>query len=309
MLKQRLEWKIKRFRRQLEQQIESFKNLWRGTQVSTRMCPNCRALVAVGEKRCVFCGEKLRRRPSGLGKLLQNVLPHYAPVSYSLLTVNFLFFLLIFYTDRDSSAQDLQRLLGGSNSSALAAWGADVAWLVQRGQWWRLISAIFIHIGIIHLAFNSYALIFIGPLLEELLGKERFLVLYLTTGAFGFLLSNWYYPPILTTAGASGAIFGMIGVAIVLSKRWSTWGSVLHQQLVHWAIYGFVYGLLLGANNAAHLGGFVAGVALAFTLGNPNRAETVVSQQRLWTILFWGSVVITLGALALALQFRFRSIS
>lgn len=309
MLKQRLEWKIKRFRRQMEQQIESFKNLWRGTQVSTRMCPACRALVAVGEKRCSFCGEKLRRRPSGLGKLLQNILPHYTPVSYSLLTVNFLLFLLIFYTDRDSSVQDLQRFLRGSNSSALAAWGADVAWLVQRGQWWRLISAIFIHIGIIHLAFNSYALIFIGPLLEELLGKERFLVLYLATGAFGFLLSNWYYSPILTTAGASGAIFGMIGVAIVLSKRWSAWGSVLHQQLVHWAIYGFVYGLLLGANNAAHLGGFIAGVTLAFMLGNPNRAETVASQQRLWSILFWVGLAITVGSLALALQFRFRSIS
>jgi len=309
MLKQRLEWKIKRFRRQMEQQVESFKNLWRGTQVSTRMCPSCRALVAVGEKRCSFCGERLRRRPSGLGKLLQNVLPHYAPVSYSLLTANFLFFLLIFYTDRDSSVQDLQRLLRGSNSSALAAWGADAAWLVQQGQWWRLISAIFIHIGIIHLAFNSYALIFIGPLLEELLGRERFLVLYLTTGAFGFWLSNWYYPPILTTAGASGAIFGMIGVAIVLSKRWSAWGSVLHQQLVHWAIYGFVYGLLLGANNAAHLGGFVAGVALGFALGNPNRAETMASQQRLWRVLFWICLAITVGSLVLALQFRFRNIS
>jgi len=308
MLRQQLEWKLKRLAREVRLQIDSFKNLWRGAQVTTRMCPSCRALVGAGEKFCPFCATRLSRRPSGIGKLLQNVLPHYAPVSYLLLSANFIFFLLIFYADSQQSTQDLGRFLMGSRSISLVAWGADVAWLVERGQWWRLISAIFLHSGIIHLAFNSYALIFIGPLLEEALGRERFFVVYIATGAFGFMLSNWYYPPMLTTVGASGAIFGIIGAAIALSKRWSTWGSSLHQQLIHWAIYGLIYGLLLGANNAAHVGGFVSGVGLALSMGNPNRDLESPWRQRLWAFLFWFSLGLTALSLGLAIQFRLRGI-
>ena len=219
-------------------------------------------------RSCPLCKAALGYRAGGLGKLLQNVVPNFMPVSFALLTVNFALFLLIFAAERDLTAQDLGRLLWGVSSPSLTRWGANVGALVWAGEWWRLLSAVFIHIGIIHLAFNSYALIFIGPLIEDLLGKERFLALYVVTGVFGFVLSNWYYGPWLTTAGASGAIFGLIGAGIVFSKRRSQWGSMLGQQLVHWAIYGFGYGLVIGANNAAHFGGFVAGVAFAYCLSN-----------------------------------------
>ena len=305
MFRQRLSWKLNRLLRHVTQQLDSMENLWRGTQVRTRMCPNCRALVGVDEKICSFCNMKLGYRASGIGKLIQNIAPNFAPVSYSLLTTNFIFFVLIFIAERDLTTQDLGQLLKGGNSRTLAMWGADVALLVnQGGQWWRLFSAIFIHAGIIHLLFNSYALIFIGPLLEESLGKERFLIFYLTTGALGFVLSNWYYPPTLVTVGASGAIFGMIGAAIVLSRRWSTWGSMMGQQLVHWAIYGFVYGLFLGANNAAHMGGFLSGAALAYLLPNPNRAEFSKPTELLWKILYWLSLIIACLSLGLAIRFR-----
>ncbi|MCI0417628.1 MAG: rhomboid family intramembrane serine protease [Acidobacteria bacterium] len=297
--KQRFLWKLHRLARQLEEQLDSFRNLWLGAQSNTRMCPACRALIDRGAKVCPLCGVKLRYKAGGLGKLLQNIVPNFMPLSFVLLTVNFAFFLLIFAAERDLSAQDLGRLVWGVNSPTLARWGADVGMLVEAGQWWRLVSAIFIHIGIIHLAFNSYALIFIGPLLEESLGKERFFLLYIVTGAFGFVVSNWYYDPRLATAGASGAIFGLIAAAIVFSRRWSAWGSMLGQQLVHWAIYGFGYGLVIGANNAAHFGGFVAGAAFAFLLPNPNRAEDSAVGQVLWKISFW----LCVGLVAISLFF------
>jgi len=240
-------------------------------------------------------------RAGGFGKLLQNVVPNFMPVSFALLTTNFAFFLLIFAAERDLSAQDLGRLLWGVGSPSLARWGADVGALVLAGQWWRLVSAIFIHIGIIHLAFNSYALIFIGPLIEDLLGKERFLLLYIVTGAFGFMLSNWYYGPWLTTAGASGAVFGLIGAGIVFSKRWSQWGSMLGQQLIHWAIYGFGYGLVIGANNAAHFGGFVAGVAFAYLLPKRHRDKESAARSFLWGLVYWLCVTATVLSLFLAL--------
>jgi len=297
MNKQRLLWKLNRLARNLEEQWDSWRNLWRGSQSTTRMCPNCRALIDRKARICPLCKAALGYRAGGLGKLLQNVLPNFMPVSFMLLTVNFALFLLIFAAERDLSVQDLSRLVWGVSSPGLARWGADVGSLVSSGQWWRLVSAVFIHIGIVHLAFNSYALIFIGPLLEELLGKERFLLLYVVTGAFGFVVSNWYYGPWLTTAGASGAIFGMIGAGIVFSKRWSQWGSMLGQQLIHWAIYGFGYGLVIGANNAAHFGGFVAGAAFAYFLPNRQRVKESAAESLLWSIAYWlcaGLVIVSL---------------
>ncbi len=304
MNKQQLQWKLIRLVRQVERRWDSFMNLWRGTQVTTRMCPNCRALVDLKARICPLCEQRLRYRPSGLGKLLQNLVPNYAPLSYLLLGINFILFLLIFISERDLSPQDLGRLIWGFNSRVLALWGADLGILVSQGQWWRLVSALFIHIGIIHLLFNCYALIFIGPLLEEQLGRERFLVVYLATGVFGFLLSNWYYGPTLTTAGASGAIFGLIGAALVMSKKWLAWGSVMHQQLIHWTIYGFGYGLFIGANNAAHIGGFIAGAAIAFLLPNPNRVDPSRMETLFWQFLFRVSIIVVGVSLLCAVWFR-----
>jgi len=299
--KQRILWKLNRLVRQGEEHWDSFRNLWRGSQTTTRMCPNCRALIDRKARTCPLCRAAVAYRAGGLGKLVQNVIPNFMPLSFVLLTVNFALFLLIFVAERDLSAQDLGRFLWGVGSPGLARWGANVGALVSAGQWWRLVSAVFIHIGIIHLAFNSYALIFIGPLLEELLGRERFFTLYIFTGVFGFLVSNWYYAPWLTTAGASGAIFGLIGAGIVFSKRWSQWSSMLGQQLVHWAIYGFGYGLVIGANNAAHFGGFVAGVAFAYFLPNPQRAKESTAGPFLWSMVYWLCVGLTALALLFAL--------
>ena len=305
MLPPRLRWKLHIIAQQLEGQLDYWKNLWRGTRVTTRMCPSCRALVGVKESVCSLCGAKLRRRPSGLGKLLTNILPQYTPVSYGLLTANFLVFLAMFAVEQTGALTDFGRLVTGENRQVLVTWGADVALLVAQGEWWRLVSAIFIHIGIIHLLFNSYALIFIGPLLEELLGKERFLAAYLATGVIGFVLSNWYYPPWLVTAGASGAVFGMIAMAVVLSRRWGSWGQVLQQQLVHWIVYAFVFGIFIGANNAAHFGGALAGAGLAFALPNPNRRQETSLEELLWRALYWAALAIIALSLLLAVLNRF----
>jgi rhomboid protease GluP len=305
MWQQRLRWKLNRLRLQWAEFIEPLRNLWKGTQTATRMCPSCRALVGVNETSCSFCGSGLKRRPSGMGKFLQNFLPQYTPVSYTLLTVNFLFFLLMLAVDWDPASVDIRQLLMGGSPQLLIAWGADVGWLVAHGHWWRLFAAVFIHIGAIHLLFNCYALLFIGPLLEEILGRDRFFVLYIVTGVAGFWVSNIFHSPLAPTAGASGALFGMIGVALTLSQRYSTWGSLLHQQLKHWAIYGFIYGFFIGANNAAHLGGFLSGVALAFIVGNPSLFSDKTPSRLLWTGLYWLCLLLTVGSLCLAIISRF----
>ena len=191
MWQQRWRWKWNRFALPWREKFAHWGELWRGAQSSTRMCPSCRALIGVNESVCTFCGARPKRRPGGMGKFLQNFLPAYAPISYTLLILNSVFFFLMLLVDWDPATLNLRQILLGGGSPLLAAWGANAGWPVAQGEWWRLVSAIFIHIGLIHLFFNSYALMFIGPLLEDLLGRERFLVIYISTGAAGFLLSTF----------------------------------------------------------------------------------------------------------------------
>ncbi|MBI4482923.1 MAG: rhomboid family intramembrane serine protease [Acidobacteria bacterium] len=277
-------WKLMRARQRWEEEAARWANLWRGTRVETRMCPDCRALIGANERRCPFCGEPVPRAASGLGKFLSNVVPQFAGVSYVLLFANVAIYLLTYVLlAAGSSGENLSLFLGGADARSLVALGADLGSLVSQGQVWRLITAIFLHAGILHLAFNCYALVYIGPLLEELLGRERFLFLYLSTGALGFGLSNVYYGGFVPTAGASGAIFGLIGAAILLAYRRS-WAAPLRSQLTHWAIYGLIFGFFIGANNAAHVGGLLSGLALASFLEKPEMASA--REARFWDWMF-----------------------
>ena len=93
----------------------------------------------------------------------------------------------------------------------LIAWGANLRGITLSGQWWRLLTNTFLHIGVLHILMNMYALLYIGILLEPYLGKFRFASAYLFTGILASLASI-YWHPMTVSAGASGAIFGMYGV-------------------------------------------------------------------------------------------------
>src|SRR6516162_2297935 len=102
----------------------------------------------------------------------------------------------------------LMALAGGSsNAPTLMAFGVKSNPEIAQGQWWRFVTPIFIHIGLLHLFFNSYALWIVGPQVEKLYGGPRFVILYVGTGIAGVAGSYWYHPNI-PSAGASGAIFG-----------------------------------------------------------------------------------------------------
>lgn len=165
----------------------------------------------------------------------------------------------------------------------LLAWGANMRPFVAAGQWWRLITACFLHIGILHLAMNMYAFLLIGAQLERRLGKRRFLTAYLLTGIVASLTSIWWHERTIS-AGASGAIFGMYGVFLALlttdlvekSNRKQLLASILF-----FIVYNLLGGLQAGIDNAAHLGGLLAGVAIGYSfvpalrrvLPEPKKAE------------------------------------
>ena len=152
------------------------------------------------------------------------------------------------------------------SSESLIAWGANYTPLTLGGQWWRLITNTFVHIGILHLLFNMYAFMFIGMLLEPILGKTKFAVAYLLTGILASLTSLWWHD-ITISAGASGAIFGMYGVFLaMLTTNFieKNQRKPLLTSIGIFVVYNLAYGAKGNIDNAAHVGGLVSGIVIGY---------------------------------------------
>ena len=153
-----------------------------------------------------------------------------------------------------------------SSNSVQLAWGANFGPATQDGEWWRLGSAMFLHFGAIHLALNLWALWDGGQLVERMYGHARFAGIYFASGLAGNLLSLVAHRGLAVSGGASGAIFGMYGALLIFLWRER---RNLHPQEFRWFFWGasgfagitLVLGLLItGIDNAAHTGGFLAGI-------------------------------------------------
>lgn len=152
--------------------------------------------------------------------------------------------------------------------AAMVAWGANVAGLTLGGEPWRLLSSMFLHMGLVHLGFNMLMLVLWGPLLERQFGRVAFLLLFVLTGLSGALLSAlWalFNARLLVSAGASGALMGMAGSLLVLSLYRQGCRIRLPAASSMLLVIGInlLFGLLQpGIDNAAHIGGLLAGVLL-----------------------------------------------
>lgn len=152
----------------------------------------------------------------------------------------------------------------------LITWGANFRPLTLEGEYWRLITNCFLHFGVFHLVMNMYALLYIGLLLEPLLGRIRFLAAYLLAGILASVTSLWWHN-LTVSAGASGAIFGMYGLFLVLLNTDLIEKNTRKALLTSIAIfvgYNLINGLREGIDNAAHIGGLIAGliIGIAYTL-------------------------------------------
>ena len=164
--------------------------------------------------------------------------------------------------------------LGGTTDPlVLSSLGAKVTPLIDQGQWWRLIASIFVHVGALHLLGNGYALYFLGRMVENALGRRRFLILFVLSGLGGSAASYLHSPN--PSAGASGAIFGLLGAAILsgLKHRAHIPKRLLRQlamSLLPWLGLALAYGLIgKHVDNAAHLGGLAVGAGLGAIMAAP----------------------------------------
>jgi membrane associated rhomboid family serine protease len=151
-------------------------------------------------------------------------------------------------------------------TSDLLNWGANYSLLVRQGQWFRLVTSMFVHGGLFHLAMNTYGLLFAGLFLESMLGTGKFAFAYLFTGITASIVSILVHPNTVTL-GASGAIFGLYGVLLVLLfvkdfGRALTKDPLLINIAIFIGVNLLIGSLAIGIDNAAHVGGLLSGILL-----------------------------------------------
>jgi rhomboid protease GluP len=240
----------------------------------------------------------------------------YAPATYVLVGINCLVFLVMV-------AHHVS--MGNPTSVQLLYWGADNAGnVLLQGQWWRIVTAMFVHVGILHLATNMWCLWNLGLLAEPLMGSAGVLAVYILTGAAGNLLSTcvnwlWYnhdwvkfhdlgvFP---AGAGASGAVFGIAGALIILLKSHRLPVPPqelrkLRKSVIYFAAINLVLGLSisfgtmvahsgLSIDNMAHLGGFSCGLLFAAPM-----VPRIGSPRELFLFRLRVALVLVIGILVL----------
>jgi rhomboid protease GluP len=256
------------------------------------MCPHCRAFITDKDRVCPYCNEPVgpraidRRSPS---PILGGLISHARFTTVIILVINIGLYLattLYSYSAGNGNA------LMGIDSRTLVAFGAKFSPYIAMGQWWRLVTAGFLHGGVLHILMNSWVLFDLGAQVEEVYGTSRMLVIYFLSTVFGFYASTLWSASV--SMGASAALMGLIGAMIVFGmKHRSAMGDAIRGTYIRWAIYIVIFGLLPGFNidNAAHIGGLAAGFGTAYVAGTPRLMESW--QEKTWKALAGVSILLT----------------
>lgn len=253
---------------QWQWRIEKWKNAVRGffgggnQQPRPKICPACGSLVGVNATRCHQCGTNLKFSLAAISKGLSEFFGGRAPVTTVLLIMNLLLFAVSWMATASAGGGGGLSILWGMGGVPLYRLGESFPYAIfVTHQWYRLVTAMFLHGGLIHIGFNLMVLMDIGPVVEEVYGSARFLFLYLATGIVGFLFSALSGH---VSVGASAPILGLIGLMIAITTRRS--GAHMEQlrsRLISWVVSIFVLGFLMrGVDNWAHFGGLAAGFVL-----------------------------------------------
>ncbi|HEY6804172.1 MAG TPA: rhomboid family intramembrane serine protease [Pyrinomonadaceae bacterium] len=267
------------------------------------LCRNCGAIVGAGAANCAVCGasttapQLIEQRNSihdnDTLRFARAVLDRPYKFTITFLIANLFVYLLMW----DSSGLSNLFLTQGFPNEILIAYGAKVNQLVARDhEWWRLVTPMFVHVNLIHLLVNMYSLWMIGPYVEKLYGSAKFVVFWVVTGIGGVVASYLTVQPSLATntfarfifkafdepsAGASGALFGLVGVLFVFGIKYRNelpegfkraFGTGLLPIIVLNLFIGFIGSRSI--DNAAHLGGLFSGAALALVVQYRRPGET-----------------------------------
>ena len=278
---------------------EFFARFEKRESAGRRMCPECRGLIDRDVSPCPLCGASIRS-PRSQSRILGGLLPLPSTASSTIVGVTIALYALSWYMTQKNAEPGQTFGLGGIDGHVLVRLGAKFGPLIIAGDWWRLVTPIFLHASLLHIGMNLWCLFDIGPAVEALFSTSKFVFFYFLTGVVGFIFSLVWSPHGISI-GASGAVLGLIGVLLGATYQHGTVGRQYRSQLWHWLILIAVLGLFSATDNAAHLGGLVSGALLGYLVpeGEPQTRAT----ENAWNILAMISIMIIAASFALmALQ-------
>jgi len=256
------------------------------------LCPFCRGLNSAGERRCYRCGRSLPGPlASGLIGFFKNTLGADSAMTRLFVGTCLAVFALCF-------ASEHRLPLWGTQNFALSTvlrFGG-IAGTLGQAQPWRYFSAVFVHFNVLHVGMNCFVLSSVGATAERELGKARFVLLFVLSGALGFVASDlWAGGLSSTTAGASGAVFGVFGsvIGIAYARRDPNWKQILVQNLVWLVVLSFMGSV----NNAAHLGGLIVGALFGYLF---NKEPRKLNLDAAFAVVAALLVVLSLASVALS---------
>lgn len=275
-----------------------------------RLCPSCGTLVGASASRCHQCGASMTFSLAAASKSLGRLMPTTSPVTYAILTLScVLYAVTLMLTVRLNGFQAPSSggfgalfQFGQIDGQVLTRFGSSRPLFVNVMQPWRFVMAIFLHGSLLHIGFNMWVLMDVGPLVEEAYGSARYLFIYVATGIGGYILSSGIGGR--QSVGGSGALLGLIGVLLALTRgRRNASLQMLRGQLIRWLIYIAVLGLL-GAgmiDNYAHIGGALSGYILGTIM--PAREPVDLRDRRIDNALGWSA------GLAVAVSFAWMAVT
>jgi rhomboid protease GluP len=242
------------------------------------MCPNCRAFISTDDRVCPYCEVQLGPRAVDLrsAEMLQGFIPRAYKSSVIILTINVAFYIamaaLSFRFSQGSAAQSLGDIWRGFNGQILLISGAKYAPAIyQAGQWWRLITAGFLHASLLHIAMNMWVMFELVAELEQFYGSSRLAIIYIFSTIAGFYASLLWAPMTLSV-GASAPCFGLIGAMMAIGlRRDNPMAQAIRHYYRRWAIYGLIFSFMpfMRIDIAAHVGGLAGGFLAAYVAGLP----------------------------------------
>jgi membrane associated rhomboid family serine protease len=258
-----------------------------------KICPYCGVLLDPEDSKCFQCGTEFSSpQPSGFQRWLAENFQLQGEVTKGILLVTVLIFAVTWLLSEIKGKSDIFMSI---DLKVLDEFGAkNTLLMVEKGELWRLVTAIFLHANLLHIFFNMWAFVQIGFLVEQIYGWQRYCFFYIFSGAMGYVASSIFYPNVMSI-GASGAIMGLIGVLLAYSVRnWKSHGRILGKRLLFWVFFILFYGYVIpNIDNAAHIGGLLSGflVALPFKPEPPaNLFQKIVDET-----LGWGTVLLVVG--------------
>jgi rhomboid protease GluP len=274
-------------------------------QRNSILCPKCGLLISLSEQSCPYCG---LRAPGARWRRLFvfRLLDDPALLVKTVIGVNIGMFVLSMVLDPRTTGMTFNPLLllSPSDRSLLVLGATGTIPIDNYHRWWTLLSAGYLHGGLLHIFFNMAALRQLSAVVVREFGTRRMFAIYTLAGVAGFAVS--YIAGVGLTIGASAGVCGLVGAILYYGRsRGGVYGTALYKQVGMWVLIMFVFGFLVpGINNWGHGGGIAAGALLGYFLGYAERKRETALHRSLAVLSLAATAVVLAWAVLSSLYYR-----